>query len=430
MKVIEKLKTLIDMARMKYAHTDNKQEFENPQADMSTEHSEKDNTGNVADTKEPRVSKDNKNADENKTVNKVETKTNKESHTGQKIKKEESNKEYLKLEPISEYAKTFRDHCIQERKRISTGWLNFDKLLSGGLSNELYIMAAETSTGKSAYMMAMAESIAASGSADVIYFALEMGRDEFIARGISAISFRHHKNDESADLVTTKDVLYWSFDEKSHDFVRVPYEHYSIYSDEYFASYGENLFIKEAGTDGLTVRKIANCAAAWKREHKERPVVVFVDYLQIIRADPEDRSQSDRKTKMDMIVTTLKALASQIGMPVFTVSSVSRASYNGPINTQCFKESGDTEYTGGILLGWNWCGVTDQSDANERNREKKRCADRGYRIMKLEVMKFRNGERDSAAYFKYYPAYNSFEEITNTEADRYLKEQVKLKKTF
>ena len=39
----------------------------------------------------------------------------------------------------------------------------------------------------------------------------------------------------------------------------------------------------------------------------EKPLLVFVDYLQILSADSSDSSQNDRKTKTDVAVTTLKS---------------------------------------------------------------------------------------------------------------------------
>ena len=263
------------------------------------------------------------------------------------------------LQPMSDYKDTFVDHCAQSVPRISTGLLALDKVLNGGFANELYIMAAETSTGKSAFLMSLAQKIAESG-VDVLYFALEMGRDEFVARGISSLSFQHNRDSKNKQL-TAANILYWTYDELLGDFTKLAYSQYEQYSEEYFSMYGSHLHIIESGLDGLTVKDIANLAAVFKKR-KGKSVVVFVDYLQIIKADPEDRSQSDRKTKMDVVVTTLKTLASQIGMPVVTVSSISRANYSGTIGTSAFKESGDTEYTGGVLIGWNWSGVTDQKD--------------------------------------------------------------------
>lgn len=312
------------------------------------------------------------------------------------------------IQPIGSYKSTFIEHCQENRERISTGILAFDKALNGGLADELYIMGAETSTGKSAFLMSIAQCVAEAGT-DVLYFALEMGKDEFVARAISSISYAHHRKAESNRLITAGNVLYWTYDTHLNNFTRIAYSQYEEYSEEYFNRYGTHLHIIEGGINNLTVKDIANMAALFKK-NSGKPVVVFVDYLQIIRADPEDRSQSDRKTKTDVAVTTLKSLASQIGMPVVTISSISRSNYNGRISSAAFKESGDTEYTGGVLIGWNWSGVTDQDKEEERDKEKTACKERGFRKMSLEVLKYRNSERDSSVHLKYYPAYNYFEE--------------------
>ena len=329
------------------------------------------------------------------------------------------------LQPMKNYAQVFKAHCIEQKQRISTGFLELDKLLSGGLANELYIMGAETSTGKSAFLMTIAQNVAASGI-DVLYFALEMGRDEFVARAVSMISYEmHRKNpDENAPLISAAEVLYWKYDELMKDFTKMPYSKYEPYVNEYFKRYGDHLYILESGLGGYTVNNIADIAKSHKANHPDNQVVIFIDYMQIIKADPDDRSQMDRKTKTDVVTTTLKTLASQIGMPVITISSISRSNYNGKIGTSSFKESGDTEYTGGVLIGWNWQGVTNESNEDKRMAEKEKCRERGYRKMNLDILKYRNSERDVSVYFKYYPAYNYFEkdyrnisEDNNTQKD-------------
>lgn len=318
------------------------------------------------------------------------------------------------IQPMGAYKDAFVVHCKECGPRISTGILAFDKALNGGLANELYIMGAETSTGKSAFLMSIAQKVAESGT-DVLYFALEMGRDEFVARGVSAISYEHHREEEQIKPITAANVLYWTYDEILRDFSKMAFSMYEQYADEYFSRYGAHLHILESGLSGLTVKDIANISAMFKQQ-SGKPVAVFVDYLQIIKADPEDRTQSDRKTKTDVSVTTLKTLASQIGMPVVTISSISRSNYQGKIGTAAFKESGDTEYTGGVLIGWNWTGVTDQKDDKKADDEKKACKERGYRKMTLDVLKYRNSERDSSVHLKYYPAYNFFEEDEGWES--------------
>lgn len=313
------------------------------------------------------------------------------------------------VKPMNTYKNVFEQHCKEFPARISTGLLELDKALNGGLANELYIMGAETSTGKSAFLMSIAQKIAESGI-DVLYFALEMGTDEFVARGISSISFQQNRIDQKNRKIKASDVLYWTFDNTLNAFSKMRYNMYSNYAEEYFNRYGEHLHIVESGLSGLTVKDIGNMAATFKQMHGNKTIAVFVDYLQIIKADPSDRTQTDRKSKTDTVVTTLKTLASQIGMPVVTISSVSRSNYNGKISTSSFKESGDTEYTGGILLGWNWDGVTNETDSSKRDIEKEICKKRGYRNMTLDILKYRNSERDRSIHLKYYPAYNFFEE--------------------
>lgn len=320
--------------------------------------------------------------------------------------KKRINELYATVHPMSEYMGRFSEEMSIVKPRISTGILNIDIALNGGLQNELYIMGAETSTGKSAIMMWLAQNIAKNGT-DVLYFALEMGKNEFVARGISALSFEKWIKDQTVRKYTAGDVLYWSYDTEIKDFSRIPYHAYESLSQEYFSRYGSHLYIIEGGMGGLCAADVGNLAYKFKNETGRAPVV-FVDYLQLLKADPNDRSQTDRKTKVDTSVTILKTLASQIGMPVFVVSSIGRTSYNGRVSSAAFKESGDTEYTGGVLIGWNWTGVTDQSDDDEKEFEKIKCYNQGYRRMSFEVLKYRNSVRDNQVDLIYYPAYSYF----------------------
>lgn len=312
------------------------------------------------------------------------------------------------IQPIVSSMDVFIRSCTTDSKpRISTGIWEFDRILNGGLSDEFYIMGAETSTGKSAFLMFIAQKIAESGI-DALYFALEMGQSEFIARGISAISFEEHQQDKEK-CVTASDILYWTWNPELKNFIKMELSKYKDYADEYFRRYGDHLYIIESGLRGLSAKDIANIATAHKQKTR-KPVVVFIDYLQLLKADPKDPSQTDRKTKIDRSAVILKTLASQIGMPVVTISSISRNNYNEKINTSSFKESGDLEYTGGVLLGWDWCGVTDvnRNNIEEITSEKVSCKQRGYRRMRLSLLKYRNAEKDNEVLLRYYPAYNYF----------------------
>jgi replicative DNA helicase len=131
--------------------------------------------------------------------------------------------------------------------------------------------------------------------------------------------------------------------------------------------------------------------------------------MQILNSDSRDRSQVDRKTATDVKVRTLKALASQHHVPVLTISSVGRNGYGKRLDTSMFKESGDIEFTGGVLLGYNWSGVTDSASPNAADKEEDVCKERGYRWISIDLLKSRNSERGIDVKLKYYPAFNYFE---------------------
>ena len=70
------------------------------------------------------------------------------------------------------------------------------------------------------------------------------------------------------------------------------------------------------------------------------------------------------------------------------------------------KESGDTEYTGGILIGWNWVDILNDSDRDDLKTIKDRCNSLGYRRMEFDILKYRNSSRDHSVRLVYFPAYN------------------------
>lgn len=139
------------------------------------------------------------------------------------------------------------------------------------------------------------------------------------------LSEEHQQDKEKC--VTASDILYWTWNPELKNFIKMELSKYKDYTDEYFRRYGDHLYIIESGLRGLSAKDIANIATAHKQKTR-KPVVVFIDYLQLLKADPKDPSQTDRKTKIDRSAVILKTLASQIGMPVVTISSISRNNYN------------------------------------------------------------------------------------------------------
>ena len=340
------------------------------------------------------------------------------------------------IKPIGAYVDGFIMECEHPKPRHSTGFLSLDKRLNGGLFNELYVLNAETSTGKSAIAMTIAQNMTMSG-ANVLYFALEMSRNEFIARGASAISWELTEDPETA--VTAADILYYHFDEKMlplmekgrDPFSKVPYGKYAEYVEEYRRRYEKNLFIIERPQireymDGektkITGENIAKVVKDFYRANPDKPLAVFVDYLQIMEGE-----DSDRKTKTDKNISDLKDLCTQEKIPVFTISSIGRSGYKQGADLGSSKESGDIEYTTGVALGWDWDGVTNCNVKDETwktnissAKEQKRRDREVYhnRLMRMSLLKYRNSERDTQDGLIYYPQYNYFRELDRDKDDR------------
>lgn len=322
------------------------------------------------------------------------------------INKESIDSIVANIQPIANLEKQFQDFSRETTQRISTGFDAMDIALNGGFANELYILGAETSIGKSALMMDMALNVAKQGI-DVLYFSLEMSVEEHIARGVSMLSFLEHSKDHQKNAYSASDILFWTYNPEL-GFTKLSYSAYENYANEYFKTYGQHLHIIEGGIDGFCAKDVANISARFKEHNSGRPIVVFIDYLQLLHPDRADSAQNDRKTKIDLAVVTLKSLASQVGMPVFVASSINRTGYNGQVSNQSFKESGDTEYTGGILIGWNWLGVTDTSDQEEKEKNIEESEKLGYRRMNFQILKARNSRRNHGIEIAYFPTYNHF----------------------
>lgn len=316
-------------------------------------------------------------------------------------------------QPVENFIDVFKQHRLENKQNIRTGFKPLDIALGGGFGNELYIMGAETGTGKSAIASVLAQNIAQSG-VDVLYYALEMGRDEFIARGSSAISAE--AGGISRDTaIKYGEILNDTYDSTTGDFYRRPYEQYEKHIAEYARRYGKHLYIIEGGTEGTTAREIKETVAQFKQEHGITRLAVFVDYLQLLSADPEDKAQRDFMTRMSTAVKVLKTLASQIGAAVFVISSMANDRKGQRVNDASFKYSGDIGYTGGVLLGWNWKDVTTTTDEGVRAQALETAKNTGFREMILEVLKQRSGEMSNKVYLNYYPAYNYIVEKSRSD---------------
>lgn len=225
------------------------------------------------------------------------------------------------------------------RQPVPTGFAKLDKLLDGGLYTGLYVLGAISSLGKTSYLLQMADQIARGGR-DVLYFSLEMGRLELVAKSLSRLSWQADGAPGRVYASTLREVL--RPDPKG---LRPP-------NGPIFARGGGipqlwRAAVFPGGADGAGGPGAAGGGGGAPAPAGERPVVM-VDYLQILK--PDDPRATD-KQNTDRAVVELKRISRDFDLPVVAVSSFNRDNYRAAVCMEAFKESGAVEYSSDVLLG-------------------------------------------------------------------------------
>ena len=230
-----------------------------------------------------------------------------------------------------------------------------------------------------------------------------MNKIELYARGIAAESYKNSLKDKKCHPYTIEDII----------FQKIDYSEYEIYNKSYFEKHKTICIIDQdtAGSiGGYSAQDVYDTVKGYEFAYPDRRIMVVVDYLQYLK--PECLSATDKQST-DAAIRILKGLSST--MPVIAASSYSRKNYGGGSSTESYKESGNIEYTGGILIGWDWNGFTDVKSRQERKETEQLCNERGYREMTFSVLKNRNGKRGAHANLLYYPEFDYFEEAKEAE---------------
>lgn len=179
---------------------------------------------------------------------------------------------------------------------VPTGLKGLDRMLSGLRKQELTILAARPSVGKSSLAINIGQYAATTKKHGVALFSLEMGRESIVDRMISA------QGDIDNWRITTGNL-------EPEDF------------DKYSTAAGElaeaSIYIDD--TPGISVMEMRTKARRLILEHKID--LIIVDYLQLVRG----RNLQSRVQEVSEISQGLKNLARELNVPVLALSQLSRA---------------------------------------------------------------------------------------------------------
>ena len=182
---------------------------------------------------------------------------------------------------------------------LRTGFSNLDNLTAGLQPEELIILAARPSMGKSAYAMNLALNIAKrnkDGQAGVAIFSLEMSNEQLAARMLSAESNIENNKIKTGHLTSRE----WQFLEGGMQSL----------------SKLKIMFDDSASVSVSDIR--AKCR---KLSQEGRLDFVVIDYLQLIKGD--DRS-GNRQEEVAKISRSLKQMARELKIPILALSQLSR----------------------------------------------------------------------------------------------------------
>lgn len=197
-----------------------------------------------------------------------------------------------------------------------TGYYDLDAAITALFPDQLTIIGARPSVGKTALLLSLADRIARRGR-HVGICSLEMGEKSLTHRLIameSGVETRHLRSGRrlsSAQLAAVTEAM-------------------GVLSE---------LPITLEETPGLALHELASKA---RRLHGERPLsVLFVDYLQLVREPGAAREK--RYLEVSAVARGLKDLSRDIGVPVVALSQLTRDAEDRIPNLSDLRESGEIE---------------------------------------------------------------------------------------
>lgn len=272
-----------------------------------------------------------------------------------------------------------------------TGLDSLDDALGGGLMPGVAVLGAVSSLGKTTLALQIADHIAEAGR-PVLFVTIEQSARELVSKSICrTIRQRCGESVSTRELMSRTAREAWN--ERANANFRDAISAYSM-------GPARNLRFME-GTEQPSVADVRQVAETMRQyDPRHRTPVVFIDYLQLLRA-PDERDNDKQATDKNMMA--LRQMARDMRTPMVVISSLNRSSYSGAISLDSFKESGGIEYGADVLIGLQPYGMADRLAACKSDQRQRADANRimaetkaaEARACELVILKNRNGAMPS-----------------------------------
>ncbi len=262
---------------------------------------------------------------------------------------------------------------------IASGYRDLDRMTSGFQRNDLIIIAARPSVGKTAFALNIAQNVAINSDENVAIFSLEMGADQLVQRMLCA-----EGNIDSQRLRTGK---LENEDWEKLTMAMGSLSHAGVYIDD---------------SPGIRVSDIRSKCRRLKQEHGLG--MIIIDYLQLISGS--ESSQDNRQQEVSEISRSLKGLARELEVPLIALSQLSRGveqrQDKRPIMSD-LRESGSIEQDADIV------GFLYRDDYYDEESEQQN-------IIEIILSKQRNGPTGTIE-LAFVKEYNKFVDLDYTYSD-------------
>ncbi|MFZ2544393.1 MAG: replicative DNA helicase [Candidatus Saccharimonadales bacterium] len=209
---------------------------------------------------------------------------------------------------------------------VKTGYRDLDSMTAGLQRSDLIILAARPAMGKTTLVTNLAYNVATLNKQSVLFFSLEMSKEQLIDRMLADVSGVDAWNIRTGNL---SDDDFSKLSEASGEMAEAP-----IYIDD---------------TPGLTVLEMRTKA---RRAAHQAPLgLIVIDYLQLIQGSGRDNG--NRVQEVSEISRGLKLLARELNVPVIALSQLSRSvESRSPQIPQLadLRESGSIEQDADIVM--------------------------------------------------------------------------------
>lgn len=182
---------------------------------------------------------------------------------------------------------------------VPTGYTELDRITSGFQKSDLIIVAARPGMGKTSFVMSVARNAAVDFKKPVAVFSLEMSSVQLVLRLISA----------EAEIPSDK------------------LKNGKLAQHEWHQLHNRINKLSQAGVyiDDTAALNVFELRAKCRRLKAQYDIqMIIIDYLQLMVAGREGKSNTNREQEISTISRSLKSLAKELNVPVIALSQLSR----------------------------------------------------------------------------------------------------------